>query len=85
MPLQYFLGDNQNAIRIQIWCALIADLLLQVVRNQVNRKWAFSNIVSLLRLHLFNYLDLYSFLKNPDKCSISITSETNQTHLNFSG
>jgi hypothetical protein len=85
MPLQYFLGDNQNAIRIQIWCALIADLLLQVVRNQVPRKWAFSNIVSLLRLHLFNYLDLYSFLKNPDKCSISITTNPSQTHLNFSG
>jgi hypothetical protein len=85
MPLQYFLGDNQNAIRIQIWCALIADLLLQVVRNQVSRKWAFSNIVSLLRLHLFNYLDLYSFLKNPDKCSISIMPNASQTHLNFSG
>lgn len=85
MPLQYFLGDNQNAIRIQIWCALIADLLLQVVRNQIPRKWAFSNIVSLLRLHLFNYLDLYSFLKNPDKCFISIAPNTSQTHLDFSG
>lgn len=27
-PLQYFVGDNQNAIEIQIWCALIALLLL---------------------------------------------------------
>jgi hypothetical protein len=70
MPLQYFLGDNQNAIRIQIWCALIADLLLQVVRKQVKRKWAFSNVVSIVRLHLFNYLNLYSFLENPERCNI---------------
>src|SRR5436190_7700311 len=35
MPLQYFLGDNKNAIQIQIWCALIADLLLNVIRKQV--------------------------------------------------
>ncbi len=70
MPLHYFLGDNQNAIKIQIWCALIADLLLNVVRQQVKKKWAFSNIVCLVRLHLFNYINLYSFLENPERCSI---------------
>ncbi|HYK57272.1 MAG TPA: IS4 family transposase, partial [Flavisolibacter sp.] len=31
-PLKYFLGDNENAIKIQIWCALIADLLLKVIK-----------------------------------------------------
>lgn len=70
MPLHYFLGDNQNAIKIQIWCALIADLLLQIVRRQVKRVWAFSNIVSIIRLHLFNYLNLYAFLENPERSSV---------------
>jgi hypothetical protein len=86
MPLQYFLGDNQNAIRIQIWSALIADLLLQVVLKQIKRKWAFSNIVSLIRLHLFNYLNLFSFLENPEKCVISSPAvRENQLKLNLSG
>lgn len=86
MPLQYFLGDTQNAIRIQIWCALIADLLLNVVRKQVKRGWAFSSIVSLVRLHLFNYLNLFSFLENPDKAKIySQPSEIEQLNLRFSG
>jgi hypothetical protein len=86
MPLQYFLGDNQNAIKIQIWCALIADLLLQVVRSQVKRKWAFSNIVSLIRLHLFNYLNLFSFLENPEQAQIfSTINNANQLQLNLSG
>lgn len=85
MPLQYFLGDNQNAIKIQVWCALIADLLLQVVKRQVKRKWAFSNIVSLVRLHLFNYLDLYSFLENPEKSIIRTTAEDWQLRLQLSG
>ena len=70
MPLHYFLGDNKNAIQIQIWCALIADLILNVVLKQIRRKWAFSNIVNLVRLHLFNYLNLYTFLENPDHCKI---------------
>ncbi|MFZ5553177.1 MAG: IS4 family transposase [Bacteroidota bacterium] len=85
MPLQYFLGDSQNAIRIQIWCALIADLLIQVVRTQVKRNWAFSNIVSIVRLHLFNYLDLYSFLNNPERCIIQRPPNNNQLKLNLSG
>lgn len=85
MPLQYFLGDNQNAIRIQIWCALIADLLLQVVRKQVKRKWAFSNIVSIVRLHLFNYLNLYAFLENPDGAPITATPPHLQLKINLSG
>lgn len=37
-PLQYFLGDNENAIKIQIWCALIADLLLKVIRQGTGSK-----------------------------------------------
>ncbi len=85
MPLQYFLGDNQNAIRIQIWCALIADLLLQLVRKQVKRKWAFSNIVSIVRLHLFNYLNLFSFLENPERSNIQTYKHNNQLKIDLSG
>lgn len=70
MPLHFFLGDNKNAIQIQIWCAMIADLLISVLLNQVKRKWSFSNVVSVIRLHLFNYLNLISFLENPEPCTI---------------
>jgi hypothetical protein len=85
MPLQYFLGDSQNAIKIQIWCALIADFLLQLVRKQIKRKWAFSNIVSIVRLHLFNYLNLYSFLENPYKSIIHNQIPNHQLRINLSG
>ncbi len=86
MPLQYFLGDNKNAIQIQIWCALIADLLLNVIQRQVKRKWAFSTIVNLVRLHLFNYLNLISFLENPLTCRIaSHVTIKPQLKLNLTG
>ncbi|MGC3948439.1 MAG: IS4 family transposase [Chryseolinea sp.] len=85
MPLKYFLGDNQNAIQIQVWCALIADLLLQIVKSRIKRKWSFSNIVSLVRLHLFNYLDLYSFLENPDKSIIRTRPDDHQLKLSLTG
>lgn len=66
-PLKYFLGDNENAIKIQIYCALIANLLMTVVQKMLKRQWAFSNLVSFCKIHLFNYIHLFRFLENPDK------------------
>lgn len=66
-PLKYFLGDNENAIKIQIYCALIANLLMSVIQKTLKRSWAFSNLVSFCKIHLFNYIHLISFLENPDK------------------
>ncbi len=34
-PLQYFYGDNKNAIQIQIWCSLIALLLITFMKRQL--------------------------------------------------
>ena len=65
-PLKYFLGDNENAIKIQIWCALIADLLLKYIKKMVKRQWAFANLASMIRLHLMTYISLYKFLNNPE-------------------
>jgi len=64
-PLKYFLGDNTNAIEIQIWCGLIVQLLMLVIQRKTKRKWAYSNMVSMIRLHLMSYINLISFLENP--------------------
>jgi IS4 transposase len=66
-PLKYFLGDNENAIIIQIWAALIANLLLRIINERITRTWAYSNLVSFTRIHLFNFINLISFLNDPEK------------------
>jgi len=71
-PLRYFNGDSENAIKIQIWCVLIVDLLLKIIKRQAAKKWAFSNLVSMIRLHLMTYIDLFAFLKSPEKALLSI-------------
>lgn len=66
--LKYFLGNNENAIRIQIWCSLIADLLIKVVKKSVkNRRWSLSNLCSMIRMHLATYIDIWLFLTSPEK------------------
>ena len=66
-PLKYFIGDNENAIKIQIYCTLIGNLLMTVIQKTLKRSWAFSNLVSFCKIHLFNYIHLINFLENPDK------------------
>lgn len=80
-PVHYFLGDSPNAIKIQIWCALIADLLLKVVKHGTQSKLSYSNINGLIRLHLMTYLDLKSFLRSPEK---SLLRKVREQRKNFS-
>jgi hypothetical protein len=74
-PLRYFLGDNENAIKIQIWTALICDLLIQITKDQVERKakirWSYANLSSMVKHHLMTYIKLIPFLVNPEKALIN--------------
>jgi len=83
--LHYFLGDNENAIRIQLWCALIADLLLKVIKDKVEktRKWSMNSLAGLVRLHLGTYINLYEFLKNPEKALLNYQDPVDKIQLSI--
>lgn len=70
-PLKYFLGESPNAIKIQIWTALICDLLVKIVQRAVNasktKPWAYASISAMIKHHLMTYLNLWAFLRNPEK------------------
>ena len=65
-PLKYFLGDNENAIKIQIWCTLIANLLFTIIKKNIKKPIAFSNLVSIARQHLFSYHKLNELIKKAE-------------------
>ena len=83
--LHSFLGDNENAIRIQLWCTLIADLLLKVIKDQVHkkRKWSMSNLAGLVRLHLGTYINLYAFLAAPEKALLNYQDPVDKRQLSM--
>jgi hypothetical protein len=81
-PLKYFLGDNENAIEIQIWAAMLANLLITLVRSRVKRSWAFSNLVSIIRQQLMNYINVYAFLEDPEGSWRKIIKENNDNYQN---
>ncbi len=81
-PLKYFLGDNENAIEIQIWAAMLANLLITLVKSKVKRSWAFSNMVSIIRQQLMNYINIYAFLENPEKSWLLIIKQDKYKYQN---
>jgi hypothetical protein len=56
--LRFFYSDTENGIKTQIWCTLIAHLLLNVIRVLSKSKKAFSTVAALIRIHLISHLDL---------------------------
>ena len=56
--LRYFYSDTENGIKTQIWCTLIAHLLLNVIRVMSKSKKAFSTVAALIRMHLISHLDV---------------------------
>ena len=66
-PLKYFYGESENAIKIQIWVTLIANLLLMVMQKRLTRRWSFSGLATMMRITLMYYVNFYSLFNNPEK------------------
>ena len=65
-PLRYFYGESANAIKIQIWVTLIANLLLSLLQSKLTRRWSFSGLATMIRIVLMYYMNLEKFLNQPD-------------------
>ena len=80
-PLRYFYGESANAIKIQIWVTLIANLLLMVMQKQLQRPWSFSGLATMVRITLMNYVDFYSLFNFPEKDWEDILAKTEQRFM----
>jgi len=65
LKIKTFVGTSANAVRIQIWTALIAVLVVRYLQFRSSFRWAVSNLVALLRWNLFSYRDLWAWLERP--------------------
>ena len=75
-PLRYFYGESANAIKIQIWVTLIANLLLMVIQKRIKRTWSFSGLATMFRIMLMYYVNCYTFFEEPEKDWLAILKTT---------
>lgn len=60
-----FVGASPNAVKTQLWTALIAILILKYLRLRSAVSWSLSNLVAVLRMNLFTYRNLWEWLDEP--------------------
>jgi hypothetical protein len=65
LKIKTFVGTSANAVKIQVWTALIAMLILRFLQLCSQFKWSLSNLVALLRMNLFTHRDLWAWLNEP--------------------
>jgi hypothetical protein len=65
LHVKTFVGTSANALKTQIWAALIAMLLVKYLQLRSTFGWSLSNLVALLRQQLFVYRDLWVWMDDP--------------------
>jgi hypothetical protein len=65
LKIKTFVGTSANAVKTQIWTALISMLLLRYLQLCSRFGWSLANLVALLRMNLFTHRDLMAWLDQP--------------------
>jgi hypothetical protein len=82
LKIKTFVGTSANAVKIQIWTALIAMLILRFLQLRARFKWSLSNLVALLRMNIFTHRSLWSWLDQPFQVP-SVPEEFEQLSFNL--
>jgi hypothetical protein len=75
LRIKTFVGTTANALKTQIWTALIALLAVKFLQLQAGFPWSLSRLIALLRQQLFVYRDLWRWLESPFEPPVELTEE----------
>jgi hypothetical protein len=70
LKVKTFVGTSENAVKTQIWTALIAILLLKFMQLKSTFGWSLSNLAAMLRFNLLTYRDLWAWLNDPSNTPV---------------
>lgn len=82
LKIKTFVGTSPNALKLQLWTALIVMLLLKLLKHRSTFGWSLSNLVAMLRFNLFTYRDLQHWLDQPYETT-QLALDTGQLALPF--
>ena len=81
LRIKTFVGTSANALKTEIWTALIAMLAIKYLQMRSSFGWSLSNLVALLRQQLFVYRDLWAWLDEPFQAPPALTAAALQLDL----
>ena len=75
LRVKTFVGTTANALKTQIWTALIALLAVKFLQLQAKFPWSLSRLIALLRQQLFVYRDLWLWIESPFEPPLALTAD----------
>ena len=60
-----FVGTSQNAVRIQMWCSMIAILLFKYLKQKAKHRWNLSNLVTFVSINSIVKIELWTWINDP--------------------
>lgn len=84
LKIKTFVGTSANALKIQIWTALIAILILKFLQLRSRWGWHLSNLAALLRLNLFTHRNLWHWIDHPLEPPPHVLPLVQQLELSYS-
>ncbi len=79
----YYNGENENAIRTQVWCTLITQLLLTILQKNPLTEKVFFTKATMVRIHLISMLNLFELLRNSQRGHLKKEYNLSQISLFF--
>ncbi len=82
LRMKSFYGTSPNAVKTQIWIAMIVYLLLAILKERYNLKYSLSQLLHFLEVNLFERKLLLSIFQTNDRSvQKSVRSPSNQLRL----
>lgn len=60
LRIKHWIGHNENAIKIQLYTALIAFVLIRLIQEEINNKYSILKITRIIRIYITKRIDLLS-------------------------
>jgi hypothetical protein len=83
LKIKTFVGTSVNAVKTQIWTALIAMLILKYLQLKSTYGWSLSTLSALLRMNIFTHRDLWAWINNPFQIEPESEMQVEQMALNL--
>ena len=60
LRIKHWIGHNENAIKIQLYTALIAFVLIRLIQEEINNKYSILKITRIIRIYITKRINLLS-------------------------
>lgn len=77
--LHYFYSETENGIKTQVWCTLIAHLLMTILKVKTATRKAFSTVAALIRIHLISHVNMFWIIENCRRTYVKTTRYRNKS------